>query len=91
MEDYIILDVDGVAEYDAELDTLPEYDMDADLAIVVNPIYVPEYEGEYVITPQATAQTLLTEGKKMMDNIRIEPIPSNYGLITWNGSTLTVS
>ena len=29
--------------------------------------------------------------KKFFKNIRINPIPSNYGLITWDGSVLTVS
>lgn len=49
------------------------------------------YTGDYSITPSAEAQTLRTNGLRMTDNITIEPIPSNYGLITWNGITLTVS
>lgn len=52
---------------------------------------LPEYEGPYTITPSQQTQTLSTEGMKATQNIVIEPIPSNYGLITWNGSTLTVS
>lgn len=49
------------------------------------------YTGEYSVTPSAAAQTLETNGLRMTDNITINPIPTNYGLITWNGSTITVS
>ena len=52
---------------------------------------IPGYEGEYTVTPQAVEQILQTKDKLLTDNIVINPIPSNYGLITWNGSTLTVS
>lgn len=50
-----------------------------------------QYEGSYTVTPTTQRQTLLTANKLMTDDVTIEPIPSNYGLITWNGSTLTVS
>lgn len=49
------------------------------------------YEGPYEVTPSAEAQTLSTNGFRMTDDITIGAIPQNYGLITWNGSTLTVS
>lgn len=49
------------------------------------------YEGEYEITPSQEMQTLPTIGKTMIHDLVVKPIPSNYGLITWNGSTLTVS
>ena len=49
------------------------------------------YTGEYTITPGAAVQTLLTKDLRMTYNVTIEAIPENYGLITWNGSTLTVS
>lgn len=49
------------------------------------------YEGEYIITPSAEAITLPTDQRFLIDNITVNPIPSNYGLITWNGSYLTVS
>lgn len=52
---------------------------------------LPEYEGEYVFTPTQETQTALTKGYKLTDNITINPIPSNYGLITWDGSSLMVS
>ena len=49
------------------------------------------YAGPYTVTPSNTAQVLATSGREMTGNVTINPIPSNYGLITWNGTTLTVS
>lgn len=49
------------------------------------------YEGTYEVTPTTSVQVLATAGKKLADDIKINPIPSNYGLITWNGAILTVS
>ena len=49
------------------------------------------YTGDYTITPSAEEQVLETRNLRMTDNITINPIPNNYGLITWNGSTITVS
>ena len=51
----------------------------------------PPYEGDLTVTPSARAQILQTRGCLMNENITIEAIPSNHGLITWNGSVLTVS
>lgn len=50
-----------------------------------------EYEGPYTVTPSESLQTLQTKNCRMTDNIVVNPIPSNYGLITWNGSIITVS
>ena len=52
---------------------------------------LPVYTGETVVTPSTSEQVLNTADKVVTRNIVINPIPSNYGLITWNGSTLTVS
>lgn len=49
------------------------------------------YDGEYTITPTSETQILETKNFRMTDNIVVGAIPQNYGLITWNGSTLTVS
>ena len=49
------------------------------------------YDGAYDVTPSGEAQMLFTENKIMAANVVINPIPSNYGRITWNGSVLTVS
>lgn len=51
----------------------------------------PAYEGPTEVTPSSETQTLDTRNFRMTENVVIKPIPQNYGLITWNGSTLTVS
>lgn len=48
------------------------------------------YTGAYEITPSEETQTLETENKRMTGNVTINPIPSNYGRIAWNGTTLIV-
>lgn len=52
---------------------------------------VPRYDGPYNVTPAGEAQVLATSGKLMTEDITVGAIPSNYGLITWDGSCLTVS
>lgn len=54
-------------------------------------IDVDLYDGPTEVTPGEEPQVLNTAEKVVARNIVINPIPSNYGLITWNGSTLTVS
>lgn len=49
------------------------------------------YHGSYTVTPADEVQILETKNLQMTDNVTINPIPSNYGKITWNGSFLTVS
>ena len=63
--------------------------MSAEPYIVVDRSIV--YDGPYEWTPTDEIQTIEIAGKKAIDHIKINPIPQNYGLITWNGSTLTVS
>jgi len=50
-----------------------------------------DYTGSYEVTPSAEIQTLPTSGKLLTLDVVVNPIPSNYGLITWDGSTITVS
>jgi hypothetical protein len=55
-------------------------------------VITPErYSGEYEVTPSQSEQILTTDGLLMEGNVVVKPIPNNYGLITWNGSVLTVS
>ncbi len=49
------------------------------------------YEGDYTIVPSTEEQVLRTQNLYMTENLKIAPIPQNYGLITWDGATLTVS
>ena len=52
---------------------------------------VDVYGGPYEFTPTEDTQTVAIDRKMATENIVINPIPYNYGLVTWNGSTLTVS
>lgn len=43
-------------------------------------------------TPSQEEQIVTAdEGFTGLSSVKVNPIPSNYGLITWNGSYLTVS
>ena len=76
--------------FTAEMRGSPER-FDAEFKSLQTIVDVDDYTGVYAVTPSAETQTLQTNGLRMLDNVTINPIPSNYGLITWNGSTLTVS
>lgn len=58
---------------------------------IPNAVLPPAYAGPYTVAPSAEAQTLNTLGLYMQEDITIEPIPSNYGLITWDGLGIRVS
>lgn len=51
----------------------------------------PAYEGSYEVTPSEETQILSTNHFRMTDDIVINPIPSDWGHITYNGAVLTVS
>ena len=54
------------------------------------PVYPDAYAGPYTVTPGEDAQVLHTAHKSMTGEVTVEPIPSNYGRIAWNGSALMV-
>lgn len=49
------------------------------------------YSGPYIFTPTKEKQIIETNERHLQSDIIINPIPENYGLITWNGSILTIS
>lgn len=49
------------------------------------------YDGDYIITPSNVAQEIQTKNKAMLHNLVVQPIPSDYGKITWDGVTLMIS
>jgi len=49
------------------------------------------YEGDYVVTPTRERQELPTAGKSLALNVVVEAIPPEYGLVSYNGSSLRVS
>lgn len=53
---------------------------------------MPAYPGPYEVEPQRRGAVVLpTAGKRMTRDVTVAEIPSNYGLIEWNGSRLRVS
>ena len=83
MGDRIVLD--GELSLNIPLDGSP------DKVLKVAEYDLPVYDGVTEITPSQDTQILQTSNKTLTRNIVVNPIPSNYGLITWNGSVLTVS
>lgn len=83
MGDKIVLD--GEVSLNLHLDGTP------DKVIKVAEYDLPVYDGITEITPSQDTQILQTSNKTLTRNIVVNPIPSNYGLVTWNGSVLTVS
>ena len=61
------------------------------LLTIPSAVGVDTYAGPYEYTPTEDTQTVAISHKMATENIVINPIPFNYGLVTWNGSTLTVS
>lgn len=78
----------GVGGLTAELSS--EGTLSAELS-VPEAVAVEEYSGPYEYSPGPEPQTVEISGKRATQDITIGAIPQNYGLITWNGSTLTVS
>lgn len=74
--------------------TVTEPDEVAFSAAEYIPVHVsdaPEYDGPYEVSAARWAQVLPTAGHLMTSDLTVRPVPSNYGLITWDGSVLTVS
>lgn len=81
--------IESQQEYDLSVEeTSLEFALDCTLNIVSSSF--PDYEGEYNITPSEEGQVLLTENEHTLHNIVVAPIPTNYGRISWDGSTITV-
>lgn len=65
--------------------------LDGECGVVTQVKAADYYEGATEVTPSEVTQTLPTLGLLLSADITINPIPSNYGLITWDGHTITVS
>lgn len=76
---------------DIETEFNVEFTPDGTFTVDLGNVTYDEYQGAYEVTPGATLQTLNTKNRTLLENIKINPIPENYGLITWDGATLTVS
>ena len=51
---------------------------------------IPVYHGPTEFTPSTQKQTIEVSGYRLKEDITIDPIPTNYGRLVWNGHTLTV-
>lgn len=84
----------SVATYD---DTLPmdvtssEETMGMDIGAEYAMSNTDPFEGSYEYTPSEQTQTIPIEDLRATQDIVVNPIPSNYGLITYNGVSITVS
>lgn len=84
----VILEVERITPAELVLEYEPTVEMEAS---EIMELTYEEYDGPVTFTPDRTGKTFPTANKLIRDNITIKPIPENYGLITWNGSVLTVS
>ena len=85
----IIGDDDGPAEFIIEdEDDLLTFEVDG--SVIVSEGF-PVYGGPVTVVPGPETQVLETQYMTVMDRITVAPIPKNYGLITYNGRTITVS
>lgn len=91
--DTVVIDGDllMVTQSDGDPDLDIQQDGEAGEVIKVVDYDHPIYDGPIEITPSRETQVLETQGKILITNIVVNPIPKNYGLITWDGSVLTVS
>lgn len=91
--DTVVLDGDLslIIPVDGDINLLIPVDGESGVVTKVTEHDLPIYTGQTEITPSEETQLLQTANKTVVQNIVINPIPSNYGRITWNGSTLTVS
>ena len=52
---------------------------------------VPPYEGPYTVVSELyDAQTLATNGKRMTDNMTVEPIPVTWTTNLYGGQTVVI-
>lgn len=81
--------------YSAEASGYSEYEMSVShrsysMEVVGNVSDVPSYDGDYEFSPGEESQTVFTGGYFLAKDITINPIPSNYGRIAWDGNTIRV-
>lgn len=82
----INLSLEGSATCDLELECSGEFGE----VIRIEEYSYPVYTGETTVTPTEETQVLQTSETTVLENITINPIPSNYGRIAWDGHTIHV-
>lgn len=56
----------------------PSASVSTGIPVVKEYIDTEQYEGSYTVTPTESTQTLETEGKRMTDDVTVNPIPPQY-------------
>lgn len=78
-------------EFEVPLSIFDSEPLNVDIEATGYPVYPEAYTGTVDVVPTMQRQVLKTKGFTLLDDVTIEKIPDNYGLITWNGSFLKVS
>ena len=88
----ILLDVDlSVEEFELEYSENEAFDIDMDMAIIVNNIEGEHYQGAYDVTPKVGEQTvLLTRNKVMDNNVTVFEIPYSAVSNPFGGKTAII-
>lgn len=71
---------------DGDMTATQSLDGELGVITVIHSGSLPWYTGATEITPTEEVQVLSTREKSVLSDITINPIPSNYGLVTWSGS-----
>lgn len=90
-EEYITLELTPEDEEYIDL-LLDESEIEIELSMEDEGVgEYPVYKGAYEITPSLETQTLETAYMVLTNNVVVAPIPSNYGKISYDGSTLYIT
>lgn len=81
-----IMQLNDAQRMDVQFSEDDSFSLDFGGAVIYN-----EYGGPYEVTPTNQAQVLYTAQNIVDRDIIINPIPSNYGLVSYDGAIITVS
>ena len=82
----------SVPSYDfaVEFDTAVGLEMSTAISPETAPIPIPEYTGDYEVTPHFSEQYLLTSGKRMVNDVTIHEIPVVRTTNPYGGQTIVI-
>ena len=83
---YIEISIEEKTSLDVSISVSEELSTD----VTVNG-YVTRPTQEKSVTPTQEQQTVLPDDGYYLSSVTVEPIPENYGLITYNGYSIMVS
>lgn len=82
---------DFIVDFDTEASYTCTFTESANMVVDLGPSISKEYHGPTEVVPGPEYQSLHTTNRILTGEIVIDPIPANYGLITYNGNIITVS